>query len=116
MSLLFMRNTRRESRSAPKEDKDLHAYLVSWHHLTAYITRIDAKKSKLDSIAHELKRTQGEPFVVRRSSMFDMKDAEQRVEFFSTLASLMFAELSRYGSLARQIKALYDERPGDARK
>lgn len=104
MALLSLRS---RSTPAPNE-KDCHAYLVSWHHLTCYMTRIETTYGKVASLAQGLSSTQSEPFKVYRSRPYDMMLSEERLEFLSAIMSAMVDDMSRFGSMKREIKKIYN--------
>ena len=60
-------------------------YLISWHHLHAYISRLDISKRYLDDLAYESKKV-NEILQVTRCKVFNIKNENERVE----LAHLIF--------------------------
>lgn len=91
------------------KDKVLTAYIFSWHHLTAYITRLATTQANMD-VYHEDLGNLKQPFQVQRSIKFDIKYAEQRLEFFNAIASIYLEDLRiRHKSCIKGVEQIYSD-------
>lgn len=81
-------------------------YLYSWHHLKGYITQLEVWPESLTAIAlgHDLWLKEQPPtgdwpprrIQVKRSQVRDLKDAHERVEFFTAIGAIVLLGLNRY--------------------
>lgn len=95
------------------------AYLFSWHHLQGYINRLDIRQGDLASIAElaESSRSatqQHRPLQVKRSRLFDLTDAHDRLEFMAGVAAMLVDRMARYTVFGLDIKDLFEIRGADA--
>ena len=83
----------------------MKALLFSWHHLTGYITRLDIRQDDL-SVVHNNLEDSHRPIQIRRSHEFDLKDADQRVDFLVAIIFTCFRGLMRYSAYKDVLKNL----------
>ncbi len=84
-------------------------FLISWHHLTGYITRLDVPAGYMP-VYHDNLEMPHEPLKVRRSKMMDLKDPEARVEFLTIVATIALRRLARYSRYAEGVAKIRKSR------
>lgn len=95
--------------SATDPRKEYSVYLISWHHLEVYMSRLVA--TQVDVAAYKASiRKKHSPFKVYRSKVFKLKVLEERLEFFAAVASLYLKHLRRFSHLQEDIDHIYEDR------
>ncbi|KAL9084140.1 MAG: hypothetical protein Q9159_005392 [Coniocarpon cinnabarinum] len=91
-----------------KDDDVLTSFLVSWHHLQVYISRLTVRREFLEGIqSSSAGNIQPGSIKISRSKHYDLTDADQRIAFLGALVSVCLMDLSRHKSceeLVRHIK------------
>lgn len=78
-------------------DLALQAFLISWHHLECYISRLDVSKEYLDKLNNNTTRLQEGPHpLVKRSRSFDLTKSDHRVQFAMLAAHLLIHQMTIY--------------------
>lgn len=89
-----------------RKGKIFTTYCISWHHLDAYISPLEVSRDYL-------RQLQGpEPYTehirVHRSSRYDLKQPNERLELARAAVGIMVASLQRYQRAAALIKRIHD--------
>ena len=83
------------------------AYLVSWHHLEYYVSRLDVSKEYLDKLDKDTRRLQEGPRpLIKRSRRFDLTNTDHRVQFGLLVAHLLIHQMTMYGRQKELVKRL----------
>ncbi len=72
----------------------LQNYLVSWHHLTAYFSRLDVSRAYIDAL--ERSDPLSDRISVRRSHKIDLRNPDARVTLASIFLGSFVANLERF--------------------
>ena len=85
----------------------MQKYLLSWHHLTCYVSRLDVSDEYIEQMtsSKHLIRVSPKP-VVRRSIFTTLLDNEGRVLIAQILVQMVIEELRQYRRHAKLVKLL----------
>jgi hypothetical protein len=72
-------------------------FLLSWHHLQAYTSRLDVSDDYLDSLAFDSKHLKGR-LSVKRTRVFNLKEPSERIQFASNTVEIILYLLGRFRS------------------
>ena len=81
------------------DDEELvETYMWSWHHLEAYMTKLQVKRKYLRSLGREATFTERAErnFTVKRSRKFDLKSGTERIEFFAGVLAILCYRMRMY--------------------
>lgn len=80
-------------------------YLVSWHHLNCYISRLNISDVFLDQLIQGDEALKSHP-CVKRSRIFHLKDVEDRLEFAMVVAQLAVERLTMFNRNKALVESL----------
>ena len=68
-------------------------FLLSWHHLQAYISKLDVSDTYLTSLAFESKDLDAH-LSIKRTRRFSLKEPSERIQFASHTVEVFLYQLS----------------------
>jgi len=72
-------------------------FLLSWHHLDAYISRLDVSDAYLESLAFDSQTLDGRP-TVKRTHLLSLKDPSERIQLATHTAEILLFLLAQFRS------------------
>ena len=103
----------------PSQLTNVQSYLISWHGLMAYVSRLDTTHEYLEQLKQGSNRLQEmKPPRVRRSRLLNLTKTQDRIELATLAARIAVEQLSRYtrnwnSGLIPRLKARHDQGEGD---
>jgi hypothetical protein len=76
---------------------EFQTFLLSWHHLDAYISRLDVSDAYLESLAFESQNVNGR-LTVKRTHPLSLKDPSERIQLATHKAEILLFLLAQFRS------------------